>query len=198
MLDTVINDPTLVINQCWTPIDVISVRKAISLVYANDAHVIDIADYSSYDWNTWTKVKPEKDERCLKCVNFMIKIPNIVVLTNYASRPPLEVPCSRRNIYRRDDNTCQYCGIKPGIESLSIEHIIPRSKGGVTSWDNCVLACTICNKAKADMTLAESGFKLLKKPVRPRWSMFFEPEAIKVESWRKFLSEVYWNVPLEQ
>lgn len=198
MLETALHDPTLVINQCWTPIEVISVRDAVSKLYADDAHVVDINDYISYNWAEWAKLIPKEDERFLKCVNFSIRIPNIIVLTNYASRPPLEVPCSRRNIFRRDDNTCQYCGCKPGLENLTIEHILPRSRGGITSWDNCVIACIACNKTKANMTLAESGFKLLKKPIRPRWDMFFEPEAIKIESWRKFLSEVYWNIPLEE
>jgi 5-methylcytosine-specific restriction endonuclease McrA len=198
MTHTFINEPTLLINKCWTPIDVISVRDALSKAYTDDARIVDINDYSSYSWSEWSKITPKNDEKYLKCVNFSIKIPNIIVLTNYADRPPLQVPCSRRNIFRRDDNTCQYCGSKPGLENLTIEHIIPRSRGGITSWENCVIACYPCNRAKADISLEASGFKLLKKPIKPKWNMLFEPEVVKVESWRKFLSEVYWNVSLEE
>lgn len=80
---------------------------------------------------------------------------------------------SRRNIFERDHYTCQYCGVQPGVDELSIDHVFPRSQGGTSTWDNCVLACVECNKKKADRTPSEADMKLRKQPCRPQWKPLY-------------------------
>jgi 5-methylcytosine-specific restriction endonuclease McrA len=107
------------------------------------------------------------------------------------------VAFSRRNVFKRDHYACQYCGIQPGSEELSIDHVIPRSHGGTSSWENCVLACVACNKRKADRTPQQAGMKLSRQPVRPTWKPFYAAHRVRIASWAKFVSEAYWNVELE-
>ena len=76
----------------------------------------------------------------------------MITLTEYDRVPANAVTFSRRNIYKRDRYTCQYCGVQPGSEELTIDHVLPRSRGGTSTWENCVLACLECNKRKADRT----------------------------------------------
>ena len=79
---------------------------------------------------------------------------------------------------------------------MTIDHVVPRAQGGESTWDNCVLACVACNKAKADRTPKQAGMKLRKEPVRPAWKPFYAAHDVRIESWSKFVSEAYWNVEL--
>ena len=97
-------------------------------------------------------------------------------------------------MFKRDHYTCQYCGVQPGTEELSIDHVVPRSQGGMSSWENCVLACVACNKRKADRTPEQAGMRLRKRPVRPTWKPLYADHRARIASWAKFISEAYWNV----
>jgi 5-methylcytosine-specific restriction endonuclease McrA len=105
---------------------------------------------------------------------------------------------SRRNIFKRDHYTCQYCGAQPGSEELTVDHVVPRSQGGVSSWENCVLACVACNKRKADRTPEQARMRVRKQPVRPTWKPLYADHQVRIESWSKFISEAYWNVTLRE
>ena len=85
-------------------------------------------------------------------MNFRLRVPEVITLTGYDRLPTRAVTFSRRNIFKRDRFQCQYCGVNPGGEELTIDHVVPRAQGGVSSWTNCVLACIDCNKRKADRT----------------------------------------------
>jgi 5-methylcytosine-specific restriction endonuclease McrA len=111
--------------------------------------------------------------------------------------PKAAVTFSRRNVFKRDHWTCQYCGVQPGGDELTIDHVLPRSQGGVSAWDNCVLACIDCNKRKADRTPEQARMKLRKLPVRPAWKPMYTRDCVRIESWSNFVSETYWNVTLE-
>ncbi len=93
--------------------------------------------------------------------------------------------------------SCQYCGKQPGGEELTIDHVVPRAHGGVSSWTNCVLACVDCNSKKAARTPKEARMKLRKQPVRPSWKPIYAQRMDRIQSWNKFISEAYWNVELE-
>jgi 5-methylcytosine-specific restriction endonuclease McrA len=115
--------------------------------------------------------------------------------------PGHRVNFSRRAIYKRDNNQCQYCGIRPGTELLNIDHVVPRCLGGLTTWENCVIACIECNSKKANKTLEEVKMKLLKKPVKPSFVAVFRSDMHDVpEEWVHFLpediSEAYWTTEL--
>jgi 5-methylcytosine-specific restriction endonuclease McrA len=104
---------------------------------------------------------------------------------------------SRREVFLRDRYTCQYCGQRPGSDFLTIDHIIPRSQGGESSWLNCVLACVKCNHRKANRTPDQAGMPLSHQPIRPRWTPVYAARKVRVESWSKFISEAYWDTELE-
>jgi 5-methylcytosine-specific restriction endonuclease McrA len=118
-------------------------------------------------------------------------------LTSYDRVPVNAVTFSRRNVFKRDRFTCQYCGRQPGSEELTIDHVVPRSHGGRSSWENCVLACVACNHRKADRTPAEAKMDLRGNPSRPQWRPFYAARSGRIESWSKFISEAYWNAELD-
>ena len=102
--------------------------------------------------------------------------------------PPRPSTFSRRNVAKRDHHTCQYCGAQPGWEPITIDHVLPRSRGGASSWTNCVAACVACNARKADRTPEQAGMRLRKTPVRPLWKPLFAAREARVESWSRFLA----------
>jgi 5-methylcytosine-specific restriction endonuclease McrA len=111
--------------------------------------------------------------------------------------PAKTVVFTRRNLYKRDRNTCQYCGRRPGTSELSIDHIQPRSRGGRSSWANCVLACMRCNRKKSNRLPAEAGLRLQREPVAPRWNPTLEIPLGRVrQSWEHFVSDKYWDAKL--
>ena len=94
-------------------------------------------------------------------------MPEVIVLKTYDRLPTNSVTFSRRNIFKRDRFTCQFCGRQPGSEALTIDHVVPRSQGGTSTWENCVLACIDCNARKADRTPEQARMPLRHAPIRP-------------------------------
>ena len=108
---------------------------------------------------------------------------------------------SRHNIYMRDDNTCQYCGRRLPRAELNLDHVVPRSHGGGTSWENVVCSCIPCNLRKANRTPEQAGMELRKRPVRPKWNPGFRPTGKGHSSWLPFLTFLdasYWNTELRE
>ena len=192
-----LDQPTLVLNRHWVPIGTVSVRSALCLLYREAARAILPQDYSLHDFHSWASLRPDEDEPAISTVKLRIKVPEVLLLTQYGAFPRRRVTFSRKNLYRRDLYTCQYCGAKPALPDLSVDHIVPRSRGGRSTWDNCVLACLRCNRRKANRTLKESGLRLTRAPQEPRWSPFVTiPVAQRRTSWEQFISNEYWNVEL--
>ncbi len=160
--------------------------------------VVDPADYQLYTWEDWAKLRPRDGEDHIQAVGFKLRVPEVVALSNYDRLPVAHVTFSRRNIFKRDHYACQYCGSQPGSEELTIDHVVPRAQGGVSSWENCVLACMACNKRKADRTPEQARMRVRKKPVRPAWKPLYADHSTRMESWSKFISEAYWNVTLKE
>lgn len=190
--------PTLVLNRNWQPVGVASVARSLTLVAAERARIVDPTDFQQYTWADWSKLVPQNDELFVQSVTFRIRVPEVITLSEYDRVPTNAVTFSRRNIYRRDRYTCQYCGSQPGSEDLTIDHVQPRSRGGTSTWENCVLACLECNMRKADRTPTEARMPLRKPPVRPAWRPLYTRHNVRIESWSKFLSEAYWTVELEE
>jgi 5-methylcytosine-specific restriction endonuclease McrA len=197
MTPKVLQRPTLVLNRNWQPVNVATVARALVLLWNESARVVDPADYQLYTWADWSKLRPRGDEPFIRAVRFRLRIPEVVALNGYDRVPVAMVTFSRRNIFKRDHNTCQYCGVQPGSEELTIDHVVPRARGGVSSWENCVLACVACNKRKADRTPEQARMRLRRKPVRPTWKPLYSNHTARIESWSKFISEAYWSVTLQ-
>lgn len=197
MVASVLQRPTLVLNRNWQPVNVATVSRALTMLWNESARVVDPHDYQMYDWADWMQFVPQGDEPFIQAVRLQVRVPEVVALSTYDRLPSAAVSFSRRNIFKRDHYTCQYCGIQPGSEELTIDHVVPRAQGGISSWTNCVLACVACNKRKADRTPAQAGLRLNKTPIRPSWKPLYASPSVRIASWSKFVSEAYWNVTLE-
>ena len=198
MLGEVLERPTLVLNRHWQPVSVATVARSLTMLWNEAAHVVDPDDYQLYTWADWAKLEPREGEPYLRTVRFRLRLPEVVTLTRYDKTRQSVVTFSRRNIFKRDHSTCQYCGIRPGGSELTIDHVVPRSRGGLSTWENCVLACVPCNARKANRSPEQAGLKLKKIPVRPAWKPLYAAGGIRVESWSKFLGEAYWNIELDE
>lgn len=198
MVAKVLEHPTLVLNRNWQPVNVATVARALVLVWNENARVVDPDDYRLYSWSDWSELRPGDGEPFIQAVRLRLRVPEVIVLGEYDRLPTAAVSFSRRNVFKRDHWACQYCGRQPGSEELTIDHVIPRSAGGISTWDNCVLACIGCNKRKADRTPDEAGMRLRKQPSKPAWKPIYVRDSVRIESWSKFVSETYWTVPLEK
>jgi 5-methylcytosine-specific restriction endonuclease McrA len=196
MTTKIIERPTLVLNRNWQPVGVAPVARALVMVWNDSAQVVGVDDFRLFTWADWAKLVPRDDEPYVQAVRFRLRVPEVISLTHYDRVPTSVVTFSRRNLFKRDRFTCQYCGAQPGTEELTIDHLLPRSRGGTTSWENCVLACVTCNKRKADRTPEHARMTLRKRPARPVWKPIYADHGMKIASWTKFLSEAYWNVEL--
>ncbi len=197
----------LVLNKHYMALRITSARRAFSLLFREIAEVVHIEDgrYVSYNFESWRELsefqrqfEPERFD-WVKSIRFSIAVPRIIRLLIYDRLPRAEVKLNRRNIYARDQNRCQYCGKKHSTNELSIDHILPRSRGGQTSWENVVCCCLKCNIRKGGRTPAEAHMKLIAKPVQPRRSpvVSFKLSDSKYASWKQFLDHAYWSVELK-
>lgn len=194
-MQSVENRKVLVLNRGWHPIAVVSLERAMCLVVGEKARVLDAAhDFALFTWEDWSVLKAATDEQVVRSAKDAFRIPEIILLNKYAGFPQQRVHFSRRTIYRRDANQCQYCGKKPGTSELTIDHIMPRAKGGKTTWENCCLACTNCNRKKADKTLDQANMNLMRKPFKPKFTLY--KGDYRCNSWEKLLGEAYWNTEL--
>ena len=196
MVSEVLQRPTLVLNRSWQPVNVATVARALVMVWCDTARVVDPADYQLYDWEDWSKFNPTDDQPFVRAVSQRIRIPEVITLTDFNRLPSTTVAFSRRNIFKRDRMTCQYCGRRPKGDELTIDHVTPRSHGGGSSWENCVLACIKCNHSKADRTPKKAGMRLLNQPKQPNWNPIYSQHSTRYQSWSKFISDAYWNAEL--
>lgn len=194
-----LDERALVLNRHWLAIDTVSVRRALCMLYMDVARAVAPETFELHDWGSWAALQVEDGQPRIRSVRFEIRVPEIVLLHVFDRVPRKRVIFSRRNLFRRDQFTCQYCGRQPGRDELSIDHINPRSHGGKSTWANCVVACLKCNKRKADRTIPESGLALIRVPQEPTWSPYLSLNLGRRRvSWEKFISEKYWNVELEE
>ncbi len=193
---SVLQRPTLVLNRSWQPVAVSTVARSLVKVWNASARIVDPLSFQQYDWDDWMQLAPEEGDLVIRTQWMQLRVPEVIALTRYDRMPVKIVAFSRRNVFKRDHFTCQYCGCRPGSEELTIDHIVPRSRGGVSSWTNCVLACIDCNSRKSNRTPEQAGMPLRKQPTRPHWNPLYAPHGVRIQSWSKFVSEAYWTVEL--
>ncbi len=187
---------------------VVSAKRAITLLYRKLAEVLHIeqGQYLSYDFESWRNISEFKKQfepdgfDWLRTVRFEIAVPRIIRLLFYEKLPRNEVKFNRRNIFARDGNRCQYCGQKFPSNELSIDHVLPRSQHGKSTWENVVCACIECNIHKGGRTPEQAHVKLISVPKKPRRSPIIALKLIdtRYASWRQFLDFAYWDVELKQ
>jgi len=188
----------LVLNRLFQAIQVTSVRKAFCLLYKGHVKVVE-PDYTTYSWENWCDIPVQPQDEVIQTPRASIKVPRVILLLHYDSLPPQEVRFTRKNIYMRDKSRCQYCGSKPSLKELNLDHVIPLSRGGRSTWENIVCCCVECNGRKGNRLPAEAGMQLKKEPKKPRWHPLVKLSfsSGRYESWRNFLDLAYWNVELE-
>jgi len=185
----IVNEPCLVLNRAWQPIKFLPIGVCIATLLRDMACVIHPETYEPLSFEEWMTRAPE-DSRFIKTSNRPVPAPDVIVLKKYGAQPPMKIGFNRQNLFKRDEHSCQYCGVDlPGSE-LQIEHIMPRSRGGPTTWENTVAACGDCNSRKADKTPREAGMKLRSKPAAPRWKPGLRiPQGEVRPLWRKLLKQ---------
>ena len=181
---------TLVLNRSWRPVHVTTVRRALCMVFREAARIVATDTLSTFTFEEWLEQPVPHGAPAIRSPSLRLQVPEVVLLTQYDRVPCHEAPFTRRNLFLRDDYTCQYCGRRCTTDHLSVDHVLPRSRGGGTSWENCVLACVGCNARKADRTLKEAGLRLLRPPTRPRWTPYLTLRpSQRMESWSKFTTD---------
>jgi 5-methylcytosine-specific restriction endonuclease McrA len=193
-----LNQGVLVLNRSWLAVHVCDVKRAVTLLTLGLARVVT-DEFETHDFQSWRELSVFARDNYLNTPRFKLLIPEIIVLTEYNSVPPRRVKFSRRNIFERDRYACQYCHRQPARSELSVDHVIPKSRGGATLWTNVVLACTECNARKRDRTPEESGMKLVRAPREPLWrpGAGFRVNARR-RSWERFVDTAYWDLKLEE
>ena len=197
----------LVLNRFYMAVHVVNVRRAFGLLFRELAEVIHLEEgqYANYSFDSWREISElrasfkEPHQDWIKSVNCEIQVPRVIRLLSYDRVPKQTLRFNRRNLFARDGNICQYCGKSFPTSELSLDHVVPRSRGGDTSWENVVCACVACNVKKGGRTPQEAHLKLIRPPVKPKRSPLL---AIKLgnpkyESWKTFIDNAYWNVDLK-
>lgn len=191
-----LNGHVLVLNKSWVAVHVTPVKRAMCLLYQGDARAVHPEDYTLHSFNEWCEI-PHQDEdgRFIHTPNFKIRIPDVIILTMFNRFIRRKVSLNRRNIFERDRHKCQYCGKRFPRSILTLDHVIPHSRGGRDTWENLVLACSRCNVKKGNRTPREAGMPLLSKPIKPSWLPQFgvRVPASKLDSWRQFINDTYWD-----
>ena len=202
-----LDSSVLVLNRLFMAVRVVRARHAFVLLWKQVAEVVSVEDesYNCYDFSSWAelsqyrrKFQPALHQEWIRTVRFDLAVPRVIRLVRYDRVPKTRVRLSRRNLFARDANRCQYCGRRFRTSDLSIDHVIPRSRGGHTVWSNVVCACMECNVRKGGRTPAEAGLHLVREPKAPRFSPVITLHARdpKYRSWQQFLDAAYWHVEL--
>jgi len=193
-----------VLNRLWQAVNVTTVRRAFMLLCQGHAHAVacDGANsYSTHDFESWRDFSTRSPEsEMVHTISFRIRIPRVIVLMVFDRMPQKEIKFTRHNIFERDKNTCQYCCRTLDRRELNLDHVVPRDRGGQTTWENIVCSCIPCNTRKANRLPHEAGMRLMKKPERPKWRPFlhFTFGTGGHHDWKHFLDVAYWNVELGQ
>jgi 5-methylcytosine-specific restriction endonuclease McrA len=169
---SILQDPVLVLNSTYEPIHVTAVRRAIVLMLKGVAQMEEIS---------LARVHSAHETR---------PVPSVIRLLAYRHIPQQSRALSRKNILLRDRNTCQFCAKQFSSSELTLDHVLPRSRGGPTSWENLVACCYACNNSKGDRTPEEAGIRLQQRP-RP-FTLHTSRQLMRMmgrhdEKWRKYL-----------
>jgi 5-methylcytosine-specific restriction endonuclease McrA len=197
---SLLNSKVLVLNRSYLPVHVTSVKRAFALLYQGVAKAVD-ERYQTFDFDSWQALSAEVHHERLGVVGGFVRVPRVLLLTAFERMPRRHVRFSRFNIFARDGNRCQYCGRRFARSELNLDHVIPRSRGGLSTWENVVCSCHTCNRRKGGRTPEQAQMSLIRAPFRPQWTPS-TPGLFSLRSyrqWMPFLTTVdaaYWNTEL--
>ena len=194
-VDSIPNSRVLVLNRNWQAVNIVGVRRAFSLLWQDHARVINTrnGEFAPMDAGEWINhslsLEPGPGMEYIHTVRLKILIPKVLLLRSYDRLPVSEIKFNRENVFIRDNFTCQYTGRRCKAADLTLDHVIPRERGGRTSWENIVTCRRDVNSMKANRLPHEAGLTLIRKPFRPKWRPFAAQVATtRIErEWRHFL-----------
>jgi 5-methylcytosine-specific restriction endonuclease McrA len=194
----------LVLNRLYMAVHVVNVRRAFGLLCRELAEVIHLEEgtFATYSFDSWREMselradQKQPHDDWIRAVNFEIQVPRVIRLLSFDRLPRQKLHLNRRNVLARDGNLCQYCGRHFPTHLLSIDHVVPRSRGGETTWENVVCACVACNVKKGGRSPHEARMRLVRTPVRPKRNplLMLKLDNPKYEGWRTWLDGAYWEV----
>jgi 5-methylcytosine-specific restriction endonuclease McrA len=197
---TGLSAPVLVLNRSFQPVRITTARHGFTLLYLGRARALD-RSYEPYDFHEWSRLSgpahhaaapslAHDGEAYIGTPRGRIRVPRVLLLSGYNRVPHAPLRLSRRNIFLRDGFTCQYCGRRPGTRELNLDHVMPRSRGGRSTWENLVTSCRECNLRKGWATPEESGMLLRSRPARPGWStaLIMAAPTRRYAEWEPFLA----------
>jgi 5-methylcytosine-specific restriction endonuclease McrA len=165
----VLSYPVLMLNKLFMTLRVTTVRNAFTLLYKGSAEVVDKENgaYVLYSFDEWIKVSNKVNGYFINTPTLKLSIPKIIRVKSEAKPYLKNIKLTKKNVFQRDSYICQYCGKSFPPSKLTVDHLIPRSRGGATCWENVVTACKNCNIKKGDRLPQEVNMHPIKKPVRP-------------------------------
>lgn len=193
-MDDILNRPiVLVLNRNWQAINVRTPQQAFVQMATDVATALDIDGENMIPmrWSQWIKLPVRDQDNAVRTPGGLIRVPSVIVLSRFAKVPKRRPKFSARALWTRDNSRCQYTGRELKPSEGNIDHILPRSRGGKTSWENCVLASRDVNSRKADRLPEEVGLRLLRSPVVPKElpSTLFIRNTHRIPEWKHFLVE---------
>lgn len=195
--ESLLSEKTLVVNKLYIPIHVISVRRAITLLYKEKAEVIVVKNeqFLNYSFDDWVENRNtfsgNGSDSYIQTPSLKMKPPRIIRLLYYEDWQTSKIHLTRKNIFTRDHYRCQYCKQQKPKNQLSLDHVIPLSRGGKTTWNNVVTACRDCNIRKGGRLLKNTDMSLLKQPQSPSIHPVIQRklQEDKYQSWKTFLDD---------
>lgn len=195
----------LELNKSWMPIGLKTPKKVFENFSTGNflglhmdwaAEDIESGDFSNpidirpVKWEEWLTLPVRSYDMSLRTPNFEIRIPNIIICSTYNRIPNISPKLTKKNIMLRDGYTCQFTGVQYDKKDLNIDHVIPKSKGGKSTWDNLVTSHKDVNTRKRDRTPEAAGLKLIRKPFKPTSSALFFTDKFKDPKWEMFLKHL--------
>jgi len=209
-MEDVMARKVLVLNRLYNPISVITARDAFVKLYCDIAEVVTVeaGSYINYNFDSWAEISDlrkqleelgELDD-VIYTERLTLIIPSVIRLIHYDRMPRSTLKLTRRNVYIRDNSTCQYCGKKLPTDKLNLDHVVPKSRGGKNTWENLVCSCFKCNGKKAGKLLDEAHMKLIKPALKPKYNPALKVHIAskRYEAWKDFISEAYWTVEIPE
>lgn len=196
-----LNSAVLVLNKAYFPVHITSLKRAFIMLYQNVARAVD-DHYQTFCFDSWSDLAVARDHETIGLVGRVIRVPRVILLTEYDRVPKRGVRFSRRNIMIRDRYQCQYCRRILRSEELNLDHVIPRIQGGLTTWENIATSCLPCNNHKGGRTPQQAGMRLMREPYKPKSLPLFglARKPMHHDAWKPYLNVVdfsYWNVELD-
>jgi len=195
-----LSSAVLVLNRSYFPVQITTLRRAFVMLYQGVAKAVD-DEYQTFNFQSWAELSAATHHETIGLVDRVIRVPRVVLLTVFDRIPRMGIRFSRHNIMQRDKYQCQYCGRKPSTVELNLDHVLPRTQGGITTWENIVTSCLDCNRRKGGRTPDQAHMELIRKPYQPTSLPFFgaNQRRFSYESWKPYLDVVdfsYWHVEL--